>query len=73
MSFTFLDSDDQTTQNVLSLIHMHKMVYEMPAIKKKKKRAIRLHIRSRRPEERRQQKSEQLTTEMLKSQMHLPA
>lgn len=40
MSFTFLDSDDQTTQNVLSLIHMHKMVYEMPAIKKKKKELL---------------------------------
>lgn len=50
---------------------MQKAVFEVPAIKKKKK-AIRLHLRNTRPEERRK-KSEQLTAEVLKSQRHLPA
>lgn len=61
-------------KNVLSLINMHKVVFEVPAIQKKKKKAtIRLHLRSTRPEERRRKKLEQLMTEVLKSQMHLPA
>lgn len=53
---------------------MHKVVFEVPAIQKKKKKAtIRLHLRSTRPEERRRKKLEQLMTEVLKSQTHLPA
>lgn len=60
-------------KNVLSLINMHKVVFEVPAIQEKKKATIRLHLRSTRPEERRRKKLEQLMTEVLKSQTHLPA
>lgn len=70
LSYSWTQTKKKKNPNALSLINMHKVVFEVPAIKRKKE--LLDDIRSARPEERRRKKSEQLTMEVLKSQTHLP-